>query len=601
MNKRFSVIAYFFLTALYASFSLGQTAKPQMLEADLRRHIEYLASDKLEGRRTGEPGANAASEYVAKQFRGRKLMSIGGSTGATFFQSFPYVTGVELAPTGNQFRLDINGNRSASAAKPAGFSPNGDVAGAAVVFAGFGIVANEQKYDDYAGLDAKGKVVLVLEGGPDGDNPHSPFGRFDTRTKALIARDKGAVGLLVVSREPELESDKLARLTFDQTLGEAALPTLVVSRSTAANILDIGEGELESVESEKQKVKIAPSRTTVSFKVNLVKKTSEARNVIGVLRGNDPVLKNEAIVIGAHYDHLGRGGQGSLDGNSTEVHHGADDNASGTAAVIELAHRFAAKRYNKRTIIFIAFSGEEEGLLGSQYYVNNPLFPLDKTVAMINLDMVGRLSDQKLTIGGVGTAAEWRKIIDDSRWARPQGDSAPFSFKFQLNDDGFGPSDHSSFYSKKIPVLFFFTGTHNDYHKASDTADKINYSGVVEILEYVQNIVNAVDSNPKRLNYAVAKTTMSGGRSGFNISLGTVPNYADATDGLLLDAVRDDSPAAKAGILAGDKIVKLAGKDIRNVMDYTYVLGEMKAGVEYEVVVHRGTEILTLKITPVKR
>jgi len=397
-------------------------------------------------------------------------------------------------------------------------------------------------------------------------------------------------------------------------------------------------------------------------------------NVIGILDGTDKTLKNEAIVIGAHYDHLGRGGEGSLVANSTEIHHGADDNASGTAAIIELARQFTKAKNNKRTIIFIAFSGEEEGLFGSKYYVNNPVFPIENTVAMINLDMVGRLHDDKLTIGGTGTASEWAKLIDGINSINAPS-SPPFiaedtmlqgyiqedllkngiqgilvrvrnnevtvsgniskskiplaiqtvaerkprkivnmlspsltpylvkPFTLQLNEDGFGPSDHSSFYTKKVPVLFFFTGTHLDYHKPSDTADKINYGGEEKVINYVAAIVKAIDQNPIKPTYAVAKSsgTPGGGRSGFSVTLGTIPSYTDSTDGMVVDGVREDSPASRAGMKANDKIVKLAGTDIKNVQDFTKVLGTLKADEVYEIVFVRGTETLTLKITPAKR
>ena len=339
-------------------------------------------------------------------------------------------------------------------------------------------------------------------------------------------------------------------------------------------------------------------------------------NVIGILEGHDAVLKNEAIVIGAHYDHLGRGGHGSLAANSTEIHHGADDNASGTAAIIELARQFAKDKSNKRTLIFIAFSGEEDGLFGSKYYVNNPVFPVDKTVAMINLDMVGRLNEHKLTIGGVGTASEWKTLVEARNktvYGNPEtaygiiGGSSNFTgafrtFALQLNEDGFGPSDHSSFYGKQVPVLFFFTGTHLDYHKPSDTFERINYVGAAQIVAFVAAITKTVDENPTRPTYTVAKAPANtGARIGFSISLGTIPTYADSTDGMLLDGVRENSPASKAGLKAGDKVVKLAGKDIKNVMDYTAVMGEMKPDVEYDVVIIRGGETLTLKIVPAKR
>ncbi|MEP6848935.1 MAG: M28 family peptidase [Acidobacteriota bacterium] len=580
----------------------GQTVQTDSVESGLRKHIEYLASDKLEGRRTGEPGAMLAAKYIAEQFRSTKLKpGLTGSEKGSFLQPYPYVTGVEMAKTGNEFQLTVDGKSSdVFQAKPVGFSPNSSGEGAPVVFAGYGITSNELKFDDYANLNVKGKVVVIFDGVPDNDNPHGPFyNKFEVRTKALIAKDKGAVGVLLVSREDKFDDDRLTRLGYDQSLGEAAIPTFVISRNTAWSIFGIDEKGLkflEQLETGKKDnpadvhINLKETHPSVSFKVNLVKRSVDAFNVIGILPGNDPVLKSEAIVIGAHYDHLGRGGQGSLAANSTEIHHGADDNASGTAAVIELARQFAKEKNNKRTLIFVCFSGEEEGLFGSNYYVTNPVFPLNKTAAMINMDMIGRLNENKLTIGGVGTASEWRGLL-----------SGKTNFTLQLNEDGFGPSDHSSFYGKKIPVLFFFTGTHNDYHKPSDTADKINYTGEVSVISYIAAIENSIDQNPQRPTYTVAKSSMSGGRAGFNISLGTIPNYADATDGLLLDGVRDGSPAAKAGVKAGDKVVKLAGHEVRNVMDYTYILGEMKAGEEYEIVVLRGGEKLTTKIIPVKR
>lgn len=587
--------------------SAGFAQKPDEATQNLRKHVEYLASDQFEGRRTGERGATGAGGYVANMFAQAKLK--GGvklpNGKSTFMQPFPYVTGVALAPTGNSTLLEVAGTRTDNPAgiKPAGFSPNGEISGAQIVFAGYGIVSPDAKIDDYAGIDVKGKIVLAFDGTPDGDNPHGALGRFDARTKALIARDKGAAGLLLISREAKFEDDKVAQMRYDQTMGESAVPTLAASRETAASILGLNNvGQLKGLEDMLKLKAGAPFGISLSFKntspllsfrINLEKKQADAFNVIGILEGRDSVLKNEAIVIGAHYDHLGHGGQGSLAVNSSDIHRGADDNASGTSAIIELARQFAKDKSNKRTIIFIGFSGEEEGLIGSKHYVNNPVFPIDRTVAMINLDMVGRTKDKKLTIGGIGTATEWKDLVNRTN---------PAGFNLQLNEDGFGPSDHSSFYGKKIPVLFFFTGTHEDYHKPSDTAEKINYDDLTNIVNYTRAIVSAVDQNQVKPTYTVARSSGTpGGRMGFNVSLGTVPSYADSTDGMVIDGVRDNSPAAKAGLKAGDKIVKLAGKDVRNAMDYTYILGEMKAGEEYEVVVVRGTERITMKIVPAKR
>jgi C-terminal processing protease CtpA/Prc len=240
----------------------------------------------------------------------------------------------------------------------------------------------------------------------------------------------------------------------------------------------------------------------------------------------------------------------------------------------------------------MAFGGEEEGLLGSNYYVNHPLLPLANTVAMINMDMIGRMKDRRLVIGGVGTAKEWRDVMSAD---------AEKSFQLTLNEDGFGPSDHSSFYAKQIPVLFFWTGTHNDYHKPSDTFDKINYDDEAHILEMVARIVNRLDAADKRLSYTTAKSDPAPRSTGFRVYLGTIPNYADTNDGLLLDGVRDDSPAAKAGLKAGDRIVKIGSHDIRNVYDYTAALGEMKAGEEYVFELVRGAERLSVKVKPEAR
>jgi aminopeptidase YwaD len=396
---------------------------------------------------------------------------------------------------------------------------------------------------------------------------------------------------------------------------------------TGTNILGIKEAELKTIETltvmkkdttAKVKVSFRDLSPTVSFKVNFVKKQTDAYNVIGILEGNDAALKTEAIVIGAHYDHLGKGGQGSRAEGSTEIHHGADDNASGTAALLELARRFAKEKNNKRTLIFVAFGGEEEGLLGSKSYVDNPVFPLEKTVAMLNMDMVGRLSENKLTVGGIGTANEWKDLVNSKNLTEsgvatltglsnvppvkvknPSANAAKFSL--QLNEEGFGPSDHSSFYGKQIPVLFFFTGTHGDYHKPSDTADKINYKGLAEITGYIGAIVNSIDQNPAKPAYRVTQSSSTGGRTGFNVTIGVVPGYGESTDGMLLDNVRDGSPAALAGLKAGDKVVKFAGKEIRNVQDYTFVLGELKADTEYEIEVVRGAQRLILKVKPAAR
>lgn len=612
MKKQF--LSLLFLVSLTFSVSAQKAAKADPVQERLRADVTHLASDKLAGRRTGEAGASAAGEFIAKRFAslGLKPAALTTSTGKSknaFYQSFPYFSGVDLGAE-NTMKIKVGQITAKVVMKsnwmPVGFSSSGAVAQTDVVFAGYGIVSEEAKVNDYKNLDVKDKIVLIFDGTPDAGNPHGQFGRFgDLRVKAKIAHDLGAKALIAISRETKLEDEPLAKLRFDQTLGDTAIPSLVIARAVGAMLL--GSDSEEGLKRDEQFIALRKDagdigvnlagrpKATAEIKVNLVKKKADAYNVIGILEGTDPQLKNEAIVIGAHYDHLGHGGTSSLDPNSTAIHYGADDNASGTSALLELAREFAKGKKNKRTIIFVAFSGEEEGLLGSKFYVNNPIFPLDKTVAMFNMDMVGRLTDGKLTVGGVGTASEWRNLVEGKNPAESK-------FTLAINEDGFGPSDHQSFYIKQIPVLFFFTGSHADYHKPSDTADKINYSGLTNITHYVSSIVKAVDENAARPAYTKAQSSGTTGRPmAFAVSLGVMPGYGEGNGGMPLDAVREGSPADKAGLKAGDKVIMLAGKEVRNANDYTVVLGEMKAGQEYEIVVMRGTEKITTKVVPVAR
>jgi aminopeptidase YwaD len=576
-SKRLSIL---FTTLLLISVAAvaQQTALEPSTEK-LQQHISYLASDALDGRRTGTAGANDAARYVAGEFSRAGLKPGNGKAErkpraiiASYLQTFPYVGRVELGKN-NVLSLHrdvaVANLRVGEDWMPLGISANQTLALTGVVNAGYGITANELNHNDYKGTFSKTQVAVIRTGTPDGDNPHGKFtGAGQLRFKVAAAQSAGVGALLIISNEDDLKNEPLARLRYDNA-GLAGIPVAVISKQAA------------------EKLKIAKE---VTLATDVVRAEVPSYNVIGVLEGSDPVLKNETIVLGAHYDHLGRGGEGSLAPKSGEIHHGADDNASGTAGLIELARIFGAQRPKlKRTLVFIAFGGEEEGLLGSNFYVNHPLAPLDKTIAMINMDMIGRMKDSKLMIGGVGTATEWRQLIGQS------------DFNLGLSEDGYGPSDHSSFYMKQIPVLFLFTGTHNDYHKPSDTWDKINYNDEAKILSFVARIVRDIDGADKRLTHTTAKSDPAPRTSGFRVYLGTIPNYADSSNGMLIDGVRDDSPAAKAGLKAGDRIVKIGDREVKNVYDYTYALGEMKAGQEYVFEVMRGSEKLTLKVVPEAR
>ena len=634
MKRKYITILLAVLLAAVGSFAQQPAAQNEPSAARLQQHVAYLASDALDGRRTGTQGANDAAHYVAGEFSRLGLRPAIQKAGASrrlsvamsqYLQPFPYIAGVTLG-AGNMLSL---GEKRVTVGKdwmPLGFSANAKVENTPIAFVGYGITASELNYDDYADKRTSGRIALALAGTPDGDNPHGQYARYEgVRWKAIAAKNAGARALLIVCREPLLKDDRLSQLTYDNSAGDAGLPVAVISQDLIGGKTTFDRLE----EGAKKRQYIFDENSTASLTIDLVRKEVQAYNVIGVLEGSDRLLKNEAIIVGAHYDHLGRGGEGSLAARPGEIHHGADDNASGTAGVLELARLFASQRPRlKRTIVFICFSGEEEGLLGSSYYVNHPIVPLANTIAMINMDMIGRMKDRKLIVGGVGTAKEWRDLLNSGNNAQTvrvtaSADSPPSggmpivvstngrpimsvdwskAFDLTIQEDGYGPSDHSSFYSKQIPVLFFWTGTHNDYHKPSDTFDKINYIDEVRVLTMVARIVREVDSADKRLTYTVAKSDSQQGRStGFRVYLGTIPNYSDSNEGLLLDGVRDDSPAAKAGLKAGDRVVKIGTREIKNVYDYTYALGEMKAGEEYPIEVIRGGEKLAMKIKPEAR
>lgn len=641
-----------FHTALIISFAFLVTIAQQPVTTKpnaerLREHVTYLASDKLDGRRTGTKGAEFAAEYVAREFARYGLRrSIGYDTPGMshleadspnrYLQKFPYVAGVELGKTNELSFFTANSSRNQLRVgedwMPLGISSNARIEKASAVFVGYGITAAELNHNDYAGMDVSGKIVIALSGTPDGDNPHGQFVRYEgVRWKAIAAKNAGAKALIVIARADIFKDDPLSRLRFDNSGGDAGFPVAAISREAVQRLFAGARlTEMESAARAKNVASINKTPPMISLSSDLIRREVSATNVVGILDGSDPVLKKEVIVIGAHYDHLGRGGEGSLARKEGEIHHGADDNASGTAGVLELARLFSSQETRpRRTIVFIAFSGEEEGLLGSNYYVNHPIMPLENTIAMINMDMIGRMTNNTLTIGGVGTAPEWRPAIESAnfllgvvvtatgspRSITPRGipivvsangstivtSDATRQFRLTLNEDGFGPSDHSSFYAKQVPVLFFWTGTHEDYHKPSDTADKINYEDEALILKLASHVIRDVDATDKRPTYTVTKTASTGRATGFRVYLGTIPNYADSDTGLLLDGVREDSPAAKAGLKPGDRIVKLAGRDVRNVYDYTAALGEMKAGQEYEVEIMRGSDRLTLKLTPAPR
>ena len=599
-----------------ASESVGISAERIM------RHVQFLASDKLQGRRAGTPSAGEAARYIAAEFQSYGLKP---ASPAGFLQPFSFVAGVKLGPQNTLQVKDSSGAHQYAVGKdfmPLAFS-SAEMATGGVVFAGYGISAPGLQYDNYAGIDAKGKIIMILRGSPDGDNPHGRFAEYtqpglEVQNKTLKAREKGARGVVFISEEKIFPHDRLSRLHHDLNFLDSGIPAVVVSREVANAILSRGGKPMPSnktapSEDEVDRVKannspFAIESATVSFKADVIKINGNASNVVGVLPGSDARLASEYVVIGAHYDHLGLGGPESLAAvPEGQIHHGADDNASGTSGLLELARVMAASSAKpKRSIVFIAFSGEELGLLGSGAYTKTPLVPLASSVAMLNMDMIGRLRNGSLFVGGVGTSPMWKPLLGklnsatEAKAGSPENGSGS-RFQLSYGEDGFGPSDHQSFYVKDIPVLFFFTGSHDDYHKPSDTADKINAEGLKQVAALVGDVAVEVANEPERIAFNRVKVESKPTGGGFRVYLGTVPNYSDQSDGMKLDGVRPSSPAERAGLRAGDIVTKLGKTPVKNVYDYTYALGELRAGQEVEIMIRREGRDMTLKITPDKR
>jgi hypothetical protein len=593
-------IFFFGLAALLSScetpvrFPINRASSPDLAARDVQYHVNYLASDSLEGRLSGTPGNEKAAGYIAAEFARYGLQPLGEKNG--YEQRFDFVGGVNLGPN-NRLTLQRAGRDTALALNidfiPAGFSASDSVNGE-IVFAGYGISAEKINYDDYADLDVSGKIVMALRDSPASNNPHASFAEYEPlRYKALQARQHGAKALLIVTNADSL-AEPLPKLRFDRSATDAGLPVAYITAAAADRMLAASGNSIKNLQTQINKTQkpnsllIPETRAVLTTDLHQERRTTA--NLIGKLPGSDPRLKEQAVIIAAHYDHLGRSSEGALDPDKEgEIRNGADDNASGTAGVLELAQYFAAlEKRPRRSLIFMAFSGEELGLLGSAHYVNQPVFPLEQTMAMINMDMIGRMKDSALVVQGVGTAPQWQPLIE--RLHQPR------QFNLSLKKEGPGPSDHSSFYQKNIPVLFFFTNQHEDYHRVTDDADKINVEDEARILRFIAGLVTEIANDDSSLHFTKAESSQPAIR-GFRVSVGTVPDYAAEVEGMKLSGVRQGSPAEKAGLQSGDIIIKFGKFEIKNVYDYTYALGEFSPGQKVPVVVKRGQQTLTLTVT----
>ncbi|MCU0452127.1 MAG: M20/M25/M40 family metallo-hydrolase [Bacteroidetes bacterium] len=590
---------------LFVSFA---TAKAQFSTAitsdDVMRHIRILAQDEWQGRGSGTPGGAAAAAYLEEQLRAFGVAP--ASADGSYRHTFEFVSAARLGK-GNRLAISAKGKsrslRVNDDFRPLGFSASASFNGP-VVFAGYGISLPDRGYDDYAGIDVKGKAVVIMRYSPWGDKPPMEFqASTSLRAKVLKAKEKGASAVVVIIGPADTDTDVPMKLSYDRQAGSADLPVISMRRALVEGWIGDPKQALkilqDSIMSSKQPRSFAFDQITLDLQTDVELVRAKADNVVGMLEGTDPKLNHEIIVIGAHYDHLGMGGEdsGSLRPDTLAPHNGADDNASGTAGVLELAHYFAEPSHRlKRTVYFLAFAGEEMGLLGSSAYVNAPSTPTSRMAAMVNMDMIGRLTDRKLIVYGVGTAAGLDSLVSSK--------NIDSTFVLKLNKDGFGPSDHSSFYTKKIPVLHFFTDLHGDYHRPSDDWQLINADGTRQVLDMVAEVMRALGDAPGRPVYVQAEMPrpMGGGdgRSS-RVYTGTIPDFGEQSEGMKLAGVREGSPSAKAGLQAGDVIIKFGKVDIKNLYDYTYALGEYKVGDSVPVTVRRGDRTLTVTVTLERR
>ncbi len=591
----------FAASVLSASLCLAAPEKGKISAMEYQNDVKTLASEKFRGRGTGTPQLEQAARFIAGRF---KSLGIAPADGKSYYQRFQVTTNAKLGK-GNRFAYGENGSKKTSATlgqefQPFNFSGNGRVT-APVVFAGYGITAPEYDYDDYAGLDVKGKVVLLLRHEPQEFDEKSKFAgkvytnHAQTQIKAVNAKFHGAVAVLYVNDASNHPSDPDTLEKFSNRVGPNSpdVPFVQIRAELADKWLAASGTSIRSWVEEVDKTLKPKHLDFKGLQVELAAEVKREQKNVPNVCGYLPGETDEYVILGAHYDHLGMGEQSSMapDQAGKAIHFGADDNASGTAGLLEMAAYFAGQPKQKRGILFLAFSGEELGLIGSNYYVNNPIKPLDKAAAMINMDMIGRIKDKRVFVGGTGTGDTLKAYLDEAK-----GKSA---LNYDLSDQGgYGSSDHFSFTTKQVPVLFFFSGLHADYHKPSDTWEKIDHESAADMLQVVAAVTGKLASaadRPKYIKTQAPQPTATASAAGGGAWFGSIPDMGETKGGFRVSDVTKGSPADEAGLKGGDLIVEFDGKAISSLYDFTYALRAKKPGDEVVVKYKRGAQVLETK------
>ena len=600
LRKTFHPLRASLVLLLWAfSLAFATPTTTQLSPADPQRYltdIKTLTEPKMEGRGDGTKGLTRAEHVLVDRYKSYSLEPAGTNG---YLQPFTVSTGAKLK--GKNHLLIQNGDTKSSLKLnqdyvPFSFSSSGTVS-APLLFAGYGVTADEFGYDDYAGLDAKEKIVVVLRYEPAGFAAKSGNQGLTTHaqlvTKAINARNHGAKGMILVNGKlGDGEEDLLTRFGSVGGPENVGLLFAQVKNAAADDWFHAAGKSLKDVQdqinsSSKAASFAFPDSLRATLTVDVETTHATVNNVLAYLPGKT----DEYVIVGAHYDHLGRGTFDSLAPSQIgQIHPGADDNASGTAGVLELARILSPlKGQLQRGILFMSFAGEELGLLGSAAWVKDPTKPLDKAVAMLNMDMIGRIKDNKVYIGGVGTGSSLQKLLEQAH-----GDS---SLKFELSQSGYTSSDHTSFVTKRIPVLFFFSGLHSDYHKPSDTWDKISPDPAAQLLNIVARLTVELASDSERPAFITVvennpHSGVSGGGGGYGPYFGSIPDFGQTENGVKFSDVKPGSPAAKAGLKAGDVLIQFGDKPIKNLYDFTDALRRSKVGDVVPVTVLReGKEL----------
>ena len=586
---------------------------------DLYEHVRYLASDELEGRMTGTEGVRQAGEYIAAGFAAAGLEPMGD--GGTFFQEFSFPAGVEMIPEKNALVVTAGSDSPTRVLevdkdfRPVSYTTNASVKGE-VACVGYGLSIpgepGKPKYDSFEGIDVKDKIVLIFDDVPsnlDTDERIRWMHYSSPRYKAKQALKHGAVGVLLVIGPNTPGADSL--FPISRTASDAGIVAASISIEVAERLLGEGRPGLKELQDMLDDGEIPGHftqlrlNTRVELTTHLERKEGTCRNVVGFLPPiGEGRIADEYVLVGAHYDHIGRGeagGSRAVSGEEGEIHNGADDNASGTATLLELAAYMADQRKDKtsgqeRGVIFACWSGEEIGVIGSTYFARHAPCPLGQIAAYVNFDMVGRLRDGKLILQGIGSSPNWPRLVEKVNVREP--------LALVIQKDPYLPTDTHEFYPAGIPVMSFFTDVHDDYNRPTDDADTLNYAGMEHIGRFARHLVSELAVEPDRLAYAtVERVAPKGGQMrGRRIYTGTIPDFAAGdVGGMKISGVQGGSPAEKAGMTGGDIIVKFAGHDIGGLEDYSVVLRALKPDEPVEIVVKRDDGEHKLTITPTTR